>query len=218
MSAGVKLQKFRRKAVVAVPLLGAALAMTLAHPVSFAALVAFAGRKSWQELAALERHFGFRWRITREKAFVVAGLGAAAVLRFVSLPLTLAIGLGAIANDIAASLTGMAIGKRLIKLDLSRHSPNKSWEGALAGVMAGTLTFCLFAGFGRWKALVGFLIGIAGVHGDLQESAMKRDLEIKDASTSLGEHGGWTDRIDNLVRSFVVGACLVTLLPFKRKR
>ena len=215
MSASMK--KLQKKVALAVPLLGIALVMTLAHPVTFAALVSFAGFKSWRELKALEDKFEKRPLITREKAFVVGGLGAATALRFVSLPMTLAIGLGAIANDIAASLTGIAVGRRFIKQGLSQYSPKKSWEGAIAGITAGTLTFCSFAGFSRRKLLAGILVAVAGVAGDLQESAMKRDLGIKDASSALGEHGGWTDRIDNLVRSFVVGACFVPFLRLKRK-
>ena len=47
-------EKAQKKVALAVPLLGIALVMTLAHPVTFAALVSFAGYKSWRELKALE--------------------------------------------------------------------------------------------------------------------------------------------------------------------
>jgi phosphatidate cytidylyltransferase len=45
------------------------------------------------------------------------------------------------------------------------------------------------------------IITIAGTHGDLVESMLKRSLQIKDSSQALPGHGGFLDRFDNLLMS-----------------
>jgi phosphatidate cytidylyltransferase len=47
--------------------------------------------------------------------------------------------------------------------------------------------------------LFGAVVAIAGVFGDLFESALKRDLEFKDSGRLLGGHGGMLDRVDALL-------------------
>lgn len=207
-----KLGKFRKKAAVGIPLFAAVYVLTVYSSVTFALLIMVVAVMSLRELHGLTRNYGYRYLIKREQSFVVLGLLVAILVRFASLPLTLAIGLGAIANDTLATLTGMMCGKKLIRSGLSHHSPNKSWEGAIAGVAAGTVVCGYCLGFGWRSLLVGFVASIAGVIGDLQESHMKRDIEIKDVSSSLGSHGGWTDRIDNAVRAYAVGVPLYLLL------
>ena len=87
-----------------------------------------------------------------------------------------------------------------------RLSPGKSWEGLLIGAVA-----CVFVAFIAlydtrhrylpvWQAvLLGVVLVLAEVIGDLFESALKRDLEVKDTGRLLGGHGGMLDRIDGLL-------------------
>lgn len=104
--------------------------------------------------------------------------------------------------DTLAYFFGSAYGKTKLALTVS---PNKSWEGAVAGFF-GSLTIVLIA----WKfsmisffsltdyLVVGFITGVAGQLGDLLESKIKREAGVKDSSHILMGHGGILDRFDSL--------------------
>jgi len=110
-------------------------------------------------------------------------------------------------NDTGAYFTGRAFGKTPLAPSIS---PKKSVEGALGGVICACLTgvlikvldsifFRIIPDFPYLHViLLGLLIGISGVIGDLFESMMKRDAEIKDAGVLLPGHGGILDRLDSL--------------------
>ena len=89
-------------------------------------------------------------------------------------------------------------------------SPNKTLEGLIAGIAGGTLAFW-FAGLyqdwltGPHALLMGVLVAIAAPLGDLFESLIKRDLEVKDTGRFFGAHGGVLDRLDALLFTIVVG-------------
>ena len=87
-----------------------------------------------------------------------------------------------------------------------RLSPGKSWEGLLVGAAAGIFVAFIALYDTRdkylsvWQAIVlGIVIVVAELIGDLFESALKRDLEVKDTGRLLGGHGGMLDRIDGLL-------------------
>jgi phosphatidate cytidylyltransferase len=87
-----------------------------------------------------------------------------------------------------------------------RLSPGKSWEGLLVGAAAGIFVAFIALYDTRdkylsvWQAIVlGVVIVLAELIGDLFESALKRDLEVKDTGRLLGGHGGMLDRIDGLL-------------------
>ena len=87
-----------------------------------------------------------------------------------------------------------------------RLSPGKSWEGLLVGAAAGVFVSFIALYDTRdeylsvWQAIVlGLVLVVAEVIGDLFESAVKRDLEVKDTGKLLGGHGGMLDRIDGLL-------------------
>jgi phosphatidate cytidylyltransferase len=87
-----------------------------------------------------------------------------------------------------------------------RLSPGKSWEGLLLGAVAGIFVSFIALYKTRheylsiWQAIVlGLVLVVAEVMGDLFESAVKRDLEVKDTGRLLGGHGGMLDRIDGLL-------------------
>jgi phosphatidate cytidylyltransferase len=92
-----------------------------------------------------------------------------------------------------------------------RISPNKTLEGLLGGIIGGTLFFWLFAisyqhdWFKGPDALViGFCVALVAPLGDLFESALKRDLDVKDAGRFFGAHGGVLDRLDGVLFTVVV--------------
>ena len=84
-------------------------------------------------------------------------------------------------------------------------SPKKTVEGAVGGVIVATAFMVLagarvlpFAGFGQLLVL-GVLVVILGICGDLFESRLKRVAGVKDSSSLIPGHGGVLDRIDALL-------------------
>jgi phosphatidate cytidylyltransferase len=89
-------------------------------------------------------------------------------------------------------------------------SPNKTLEGLLGGVVGGTLAFWCAGLYQDWLTgwdalLIGFLVAITAPLGDLFESLIKRDLEVKDTGRLFGAHGGALDRLDAVFFTIVVG-------------
>jgi phosphatidate cytidylyltransferase len=100
--------------------------------------------------------------------------------------------------------TAYFVGKHLGKRRMSpRLSPHKSWEGAAAGTLLGTVTASLTAlAIGLTPLTAAVLASAAivmGQVGDLFESALKRELGVKDFSGFLPGHGGVMDRFDSLL-------------------
>lgn len=96
-------------------------------------------------------------------------------------------------------------------------SPKKTWEGFLASVI-GALLGGFLAGYllgaSLWFGLLfGLAILISSVLGDLSESLIKRDLNVKDMGDVLPGHGGFMDRIDSILPSSFV-AYLLSLVVF----
>jgi phosphatidate cytidylyltransferase len=103
-------------------------------------------------------------------------------------------------NDTMAYIVGSFIGKT----PLSSISPNKTWEGTIAGVVLSVLlmTFVL----GQWIpvnakyiALISLVASIAGSIGDLVESKLKRMAGVKDSGRMMPGHGGFLDRFDSIL-------------------
>jgi phosphatidate cytidylyltransferase len=83
-------------------------------------------------------------------------------------------------------------------------SPGKTWEGLAGGVLLGTAAATVASYFmfdGAWYigTVVGVLATLAAAVGDLAESAIKRDMNIKDMSGAIPGHGGVLDRLDSMV-------------------
>jgi len=106
-----------------------------------------------------------------------------------------------IASDAAALLVGSRLGKHPFFASIS---PNKTLEGAIAGVVAAVVVMLvgvsLVLGISPVHAIViGFLVGTTAELGDLVESQMKRIAEVKDSSHLIPGHGGVLDRLDSIL-------------------
>ncbi len=102
-------------------------------------------------------------------------------------------------NDTFAYIAGVLLGKHKLAPSIS---PKKSWEGliggAIAAIVGGSLIFhYLFEVNWIVGAAIGVMTVITATCGDLIESAIKRDLAIKDMSNLLPGHGGIMDRLDS---------------------
>jgi phosphatidate cytidylyltransferase len=104
--------------------------------------------------------------------------------------------------DTAAFHVGKVFGKHKL---FSRVSPNKTWEGAIAGFIFAMVTFVaakylVLPYLPLASAIVcGAIVGVFGQLGDLVESLLKRDAGVKDSSTLIPGHGGVLDRFDSLL-------------------
>jgi phosphatidate cytidylyltransferase len=107
-------------------------------------------------------------------------------------------------GDSAAYYGGITFGKHKL---FPRVSPKKSWEGAIFGFIfsVGTMILAkvLVLNALNWinVLVIGIIIGIVGQIGDLVESLIKRDSEVKDSSSLIPGHGGFFDRFDSLLFS-----------------
>jgi phosphatidate cytidylyltransferase len=110
-------------------------------------------------------------------------------------------------GDTVAYFVGRGYGRTRIAPLIS---PNKTLEGLVGGVVGGTVAFWCAGLYQDWLTgwdalLIGFLVAITAPLGDLFESLIKRDLEVKDTGTLLGAHGGVLDRLDAVLFTIVVG-------------
>ena len=95
-------------------------------------------------------------------------------------------------------------------------SPKKSWEGFAGSValqvILGAVLFATLLEADWWQgAIVGALMTVTATLGDFVESAIKRDLGIKDMSNLLPGHGGLMDRLDCIIPNTVVAYTLFAI-------
>ena len=148
-------------------------------------------------------------------AWVGGGLALLLLLRDIPLDgrlLVFTTLLAVFADDTAAYVVGRAIGRHRMSPAIS---PGKTWEGFVAGTLAavGVTFFALYEQDVLTNAeslVLGLVIALAATLGDLFESAVKRDLGMKDSGRLLGGHGGVLDRLDAPL--WAGAAAYVTLL------
>lgn len=104
------------------------------------------------------------------------------------------------ANDTIAYLVGSLIGKK----SLSSISPNKTWEGTIAGVFISVLFVSKIMGMylpiqEKYILMISVTAAIAGTFGDLLESKLKRLADVKDSGRMMPGHGGFLDRFDSIL-------------------
>ncbi len=123
-----------------------------------------------------------------------------------------------VAADTAAYFAGSSMGKRPLAPDIS---PGKTWEGVIGGGLGAIivsfvlsrLPFLSKTWTGKHALLLGLVIAIVAPLGDLCESMVKRDLDLKDSGSFLPGHGGLLDRFDALF--FVLPAAYYLALYLK---
>jgi phosphatidate cytidylyltransferase len=147
------------------------------------------------------------------------GLGLAHLLLLREIPsqgelATFTVLLAVWAGDIGAFFAGRLIGRHKLAPALS---PGKTWEGFLFGTAA--TIFVAFVALYKQHYLsigqsivLGAVIAIAAPLGDLFESALKRDMQVKDSGRLLAAHGGVLDRIDSLLFAVVASYYLLRAL------
>jgi len=118
--------------------------------------------------------------------------------------------------DTLAYFVGSAIGKHKI---FPRVSPNKSWEGSIAGLIGSLIALLLIVRAGWLPGLdytdalmLGLITGVAGQLGDFAESLVKRDVGVKDSSNLLPGHGGAWDRLDSILFAAPLSYLYLTLV------
>ena len=124
--------------------------------------------------------------------------------------------LAPVATDAAAYYAGSRFGRSKI---CPRISPNKSWVGAVSGLVA-CVVVCVVIGL-KWGGLdvfsfmlLGACLSIAGQFGDFFESTLKRVRGVKDSGSLLPGHGGLLDRIDSLLFTVPMYVLLDLFLDF----
>jgi phosphatidate cytidylyltransferase len=120
------------------------------------------------------------------------------------------------AADTAAYFGGRLFGRHPLAPNLS---PNKTVEGLIAGFVGGTLGFWFAGLYQDWLSgadalLMGAVIALVAPMGDLFESMIKRDLDVKDTGRAFGPHGGMLDRLDAVLFTVVAGFYLSIALVY----
>jgi phosphatidate cytidylyltransferase len=125
----------------------------------------------------------------------------------------------AVCSDVGGYFAGILLGRHPMAPGIS---PKKTWEGfagsVLIGVAGGAILLPALLRGHVWQGIIlGAAAVVAATLGDLVESMIKRDLEIKDMGSVLPGHGGVLDRIDAmLVVAPVVWLLLTVFIPHSR--
>ncbi len=121
---------------------------------------------------------------------------------------------------VSSDIGSYFFGKKFGKTSLSPISPGKTIEGLLGGIGSSIITGIFFAKILNWdnSILIGIFFGtivsLMGLVGDLIESMMKRDAELKDSGNLLPGHGGMLDRIDSYIFTPSLIYYLILLLNY----
>jgi phosphatidate cytidylyltransferase len=169
------------------------------------------------------------WRIRKGATGFLVDIGASvlliAYLPFMAafLMLTLAADNGSwrvvvfvlltVSNDIGGYAAGVLFGKHPMAPHLS---PKKSWEGFAGSVIfqsvVGIIAFVVIFDAPWWQGLVaGLVLTVTATGGDFVESAIKRDLGVKDMGSIVPGHGGIMDRLDSLIPNAFASWVVFTL-------
>ena len=111
------------------------------------------------------------------------------------------------AIDSVALFVGVTIGRHRLAPNIS---PKKSWEGAIGGVVGGVIAAIVIdlafdTRFSLATAgVLGAVLGVTAVRGDLYESWIKRRADVKDSGTIIPGHGGILDRLDSVIPNIAV--------------
>jgi phosphatidate cytidylyltransferase len=126
-----------------------------------------------------------------------------------------------VSSDIGGYFAGITLGRGGRHLMAPVISPKKTWEGfagsAVACLIAGWLCLTLLLHGHAWQGLLaGAAAVLAATLGDLTESMIKRDLDIKDMGSLLPGHGGLLERLDSLlIAAPVIWLLLYLFIPVR---
>jgi phosphatidate cytidylyltransferase len=115
--------------------------------------------------------------------------------------------IGTFLGDTGAYLGGRLFGRRPLAPTLS---PNKTVEGLFCGMLVSVVAVVLAGLYQTWLTsgdalLLGVVVAVLAPLGDLFESAVKRDVGVKDTGHTFGAHGGALDRLDAVIFTIVAG-------------
>jgi phosphatidate cytidylyltransferase len=122
---------------------------------------------------------------------------------------------GTFLGDTAAYIGGRLFGRRPLAPSIS---PKKTWEGLFCGMLIAILAVFIAGLEQTWLTqgdalLLGVTVAVIAPIGDLFESLIKRDAQVKDAGNLLGAHGGALDRLDAVIFTVVAGYYVWVSLP-----
>lgn len=114
--------------------------------------------------------------------------------------------IGTFLGDTGAYFAGRGWGRTKLS---PRLSPNKTVEGLIGGIVVGTFAFWFAGTYQDWlngvdALIIGVCVAVAAPVGDLFESMIKRDNQVKDTGNVFGAHGGVLDRLDAVMFTVVV--------------
>lgn len=165
----------------------------------------------------------FNWLMLGQVFILAAGLRGIWMLFEKSWQWVLVLIVATAATDVVALLVGHGFKKRWPEAatPLSKHSPSKTREGALGGIIAGaTCGWLMMWGLNTWAGLsvnvwhlvLVAIVPVVAICGDLYESRFKRSVSIDDTSNLLLGHGGVIDRVDSLAAVFATIGMVLYLI------
>jgi len=114
-------------------------------------------------------------------------------------------------TDVGAYL----VGKKFGKTKFCETSPNKTLEGVMGGIFTASIFGIIFVPdeIGFFLGLfISLIVAIASIFGDLFESYLKREADVKDSGDILPGHGGILDRTDGYLFAGIIMLVLLRLL------
>ena len=201
----------RKGLIGGIPVVALALGLAAAGYVGLALIVVVVGGLATAMLGPVGRRI---W--TTMGVLYATSLGAAPILLrsdleygFVAIIFLFAV---VWATDTSAYAAGRAIGGPKL---MSRVSPQKTWAGALGGVVGAIIGALIVAEFSDLSALAAValaaILSIMAQAGDLFESFLKRRFGAKDSSGLIPGHGGLMDRLDGFIAAAFAAAVIGTM-------
>lgn len=129
-------------------------------------------------------------------------------------------------SDIGAYLLGITLGQKYGRKLFPSISPKKSWIGFWGGLALAIAASAIMYFTGLWEyagledftlvhaIVLGALMNVAGVYGDLFESQWKRHYEVKDSGSIIPGHGGLLDRLDSTIFAVPIGVLYLSLFKY----
>lgn len=195
--------ELRTRIVSALVLGGVVLALTVWRIESFALLCAIGAAillKEWWQLTRQRRE---HWLFI---GVIYVTLAAVSLIYLRAENLNILLSLFAIVwgGDSAAYFVGKRFGRHKIAPSIS---PGKSWEGLAASIVASAIIAATLGHVAPVPhAVLGAVLAVLGLLGDLFESALKRRAGVKDSGSLIPGHGGLFDRVDALLPCAIFAA------------